>query len=304
MSATGKGRKRVLMVGLLCQDILNLVDHYPTEDEDVRCVNQFWQKGGNAANSACVLSSLGEPTEYLGTVSSRPEARCALQELQDFGVLTEHVVYSDCPIPTSCVIINTQTGSRTIVHGGRNMAELTAADFSSLDLNHYKWIHFEGRNTAEVCKMMEIVEEFNRNVVTPDDAITLSTECEKPKYNMGYLIPKVDVLFMSKEYAESCGFSSAEETVKSLLQRVKKGSTVLCTWGDQGADGITPEGTHYHCKAFPPEKVVDTLGAGDTFNAAVISGLCRSSSLEKALRLGCRIAGQKCGQFGYKNLHS
>ncbi|XP_078609100.1 ketohexokinase-like isoform X2 [Branchiostoma floridae x Branchiostoma japonicum] len=275
MSAAGKESKRVLMVGLLCQDILNLVDHYPTEDEDVRCVNQFWQKGGNAANSACVLSSLGETTEYLGTVSSRAEGSSALKELQTFGVLTEHVVYSDCPIPTSCVIINTQTGSRTIIHGTRNMAELTAEDFSSLDLTRYRWIHFEGRNTVEVCKMMEIVEDFNKKV-----------------------------LFVSKEYAESCGFASAKETVKKLLQRVKKGCTVLCAWGDQGADGITPEGTHYHCQAFPPEKVVDTLGAGDTFNAAVIWGLCRGTGLEGALTMGCRIAGQKCGQFGYKNLHS
>ncbi|XP_035666192.1 ketohexokinase-like isoform X1 [Branchiostoma floridae] len=304
MSAAGKESKRVLMVGLLCQDILNLVDHYPTEDEDVRCVNQFWQKGGNAANSACVLSSLGETTEYLGTVSSRAEGSSALKEMQTFGVLTEHVVYSDCPIPTSCVIINTQTGSRTIIHGTRNMAELTAEDFSSLDLTQYRWIHFEGRNTIEVCKMMEIVEDFNKKVVSPDDVITLSTECEKSKYNMGDLFPKVDVLFVSKEYAESCGFASAKETVKKLLKRVKKGCTVLCAWGDQGADGITPEGAHYHCQAFPPEKVVDTLGAGDTFNAAVIWGLCRGTGLEGALRMGCRIAGQKCGQFGYKNLHS
>ncbi|XP_066273102.1 ketohexokinase-like [Branchiostoma lanceolatum] len=304
MSATGKQRERVLMVGLLCQDILNLVHHYPAEDEDVRCVDQFWQKGGNAANSACVLSSLGETTEYLGAVSSRAEASSALQELQDFSVLTEHVVYSDRPIPTSCVIINMQTGSRTIVHGARNMAELTAEDFSNLDLHQYKWIHFEGRNTAEVCKMMGIVEEYNNNVATLDDVITLSTECEKPKYKMGDLIPKVDVLFVSKEYAESCGFCNAEETVKKLRQRVKKGCTVLCAWGDQGADGITSEGTHYHCQAFPPEKVVDTLGAGDTFNASVIWGLCRGTGLEEALRLGCRVAGQKCGQVGYKNLHS
>lgn len=34
-----------------------------------------------------------------------------------------------------------------------------------------------------------------------------------------------------------------------------------------------PDGELVHSDAFPPETLVDTLGAGDTFNAAVIFAL-------------------------------
>lgn len=59
---------RILCVGLLCLDIVNHLDHYPNEDEDVRAKHQTWQSGGNAANSAKVLSLIGSRCDFLGTI--------------------------------------------------------------------------------------------------------------------------------------------------------------------------------------------------------------------------------------------
>lgn len=47
-------------------------------------------------------------------------------------------------------------------------------------------------------------------------------------------------------------------------------ATLICAWAEKGADAMGPDGTVVHSDAFPPEKLVDTLGAGDTFNASVI----------------------------------
>jgi ketohexokinase len=57
-----------------------------------------------------------------------------------------------------------------------------------------------------------------------------------------------------------------------------------------------------HSAAFPPEQVVDTLGAGDTFNAGLISALVSGLSADLALEQACRLAGCKCGQTGFANL--
>ena len=58
----------ILSVGLLCLDIVNTCDSYPEEDGDVRARGQQWRSGGNAANSSIVLSLLGRPCEFLGTL--------------------------------------------------------------------------------------------------------------------------------------------------------------------------------------------------------------------------------------------
>ena len=70
-------------------------------------------------------------------------------------------------------------------------------------------------------------------------------------------------------------------------------------WGDAGAYGMTRDGVAHHCTAFPPENVVDTLGAGDTFNAGLINALVNGKNLQQALEAGCQLAGRKCGIEGF-----
>ena len=47
-------------------------------------------------------------------------------------------------------------------------------------------------------------------------------------------------------------------------------AVLICAWAEKGADAMGPDRVVVHSDAFPPKALVDTLGAGDTFNAAVI----------------------------------
>ncbi|XP_042302160.1 ketohexokinase isoform X4 [Sceloporus undulatus] len=109
-------------------------------------------------------------------------------------------------------------------------------------------------------------------------------------------------VFVSKDVAKDLGFSSAPEAVQGLHGRVKAGAILICAWAEKGADAVGPDGLLVHSDAFPPETVVDTLGAGDTFNAAVILALSRGEPLHDALTYGCQVAGRKCGVHGYDEI--
>lgn len=58
----------------------------------------------------------------------------------------------------------------------------------------------------------------------------------------------------------------------------------------------------YSSAAHSPPQVVDTLGAGDTFNAGVLHYLSSGRSLQDALNYSCKLAGFKCGIHGYEGL--
>jgi len=51
---------------------------------------------------------------------------------------------------------------------------------------------------------------------------------------------------------------------------------IICAWAEEGAIARTPCGSIVQSPAFPPQKVIDTLGAGDTFNAAALYYLNKS----------------------------
>lgn len=78
---------------------------------------------------------------------------------------------------------------------------------------------------------------------------------------------------------------------------------LICPWGCEGAvclDSAT--GSFNAIPAYPPGRVLDSLGAGDTFMAAAIYFLNNGKSLTDAVDFGCRVAGAKVGTYGYDKI--
>merc|ERR1719491_2220675 len=66
---------------------------------------------------------------------------------------------------------------------------------------------------------------------------------------------------------------------------------VVCAWGDQGAAGRDLEGKIIDISAYKPTSgVIDTIGAGDTFNATVVACLSQGKNLAQSLDIGCKVA--------------
>ncbi|XP_074065973.1 ketohexokinase isoform X6 [Macrotis lagotis] len=294
--------KRILCVGLVVLDIINVVEKYPEEDADSRCLTQRWQRGGNASNSCTILSLLGAPCAFMGSLAPGHVADFVLDDLRRYSVDLRYTVSQRVgSIPISTVIISAATGSRTILHAHRNLPDVSAKDFEKVDLNRFKWIHFEGRNASEQVKMLQRVEQHNKKLPR-EQQIRISVEVEKPREELYQLFAHGDVVFVSKDVARHMGFRSAAETLKGLYSRVGKGAVLVCAWAEEGADALGPDGRLLHSDAFPPPRVVDTLGAGDTFNASVIFSLSQGKSMQEALTFGCQIAGKKCGVQGYDGI--
>lgn len=86
---------------------------------------------------------------------------------------------------------------------------------------------------------------------------------------------------------------SNEETANRLMQTGC--GAVVMTLGENGVAGFTPEG----CFSVPPFKVdiVDSNGAGDSFNAALAVGLLEGKSLEEAAGFGAVVAALCCTRW-------
>ncbi|XP_067842487.1 ketohexokinase isoform X6 [Heptranchias perlo] len=215
--------KQILCVGLVCLDIINVVDKFPIEDTDTRCLSQRWQRGGNASNSCTVLSLLGAPCGFMGSLAPGRVSDFITDDFQSRGVNISNVVWQCVGVtPCACCIVNLSNGSRTVVLSDMNLPNVTSEDFRKIDLSQYKWIHWEGRNASEQVAMIQQVEQYNVTVPA-EQRITISVEIEKTREELYQLFGHGDVVFVSKDVARHFGFNSAAEAVKGLYNRLRPG---------------------------------------------------------------------------------
>jgi len=283
----------VLAVGITTLDIINEVENYPPEDGEVRAIAQEIRRGGNAGNTLVVLSQLGHSCEWAGVSVKESDAETVFSELKHYGIGTQYCKQLDQgKMPTSYVTLSRATASRTIVHY-RDLPEYDFEAFYEIPLQDFDWLHFEGRNVAETLSMMQQVREQR-------PALPVSLEVEKPRQGIETLYPHADLILFSAAVARHHGFSAQQLLTET--QKLAKNADIVCTLAEKGAVALSRHGESICSEAFPPVRLVDTLAAGDTFNAAMIDALLRGAPLADALPFACQLAGNKCARAGLRGL--
>ncbi len=287
---------QLLGIGVATLDIINEVDGYPPEDAEVRALHQRIACGGNAANTLSILSILGHRCAFGGVLAADTHGEHVRRDLERRGIHLGHCrIESVGSTPTSYVCLNRRTGSRTIVHY-RDLPEYGCTDFERIDLSVYDWLHFEGRNVSETHGMM-------MRAARERPELQVSMEIEKPRRDIERLFEGPRLLLFSQRFAFARGFEDPCAFLRAIRPQAPH-ARLVCAWGREGAYGLASDGTVYHSPARPPPKLVDTLGAGDTFNAGIIDGLLRGLNLENALDNAVQLAGEKCGRVGLHGLIS
>ena len=285
---------RVLGVGVATVDLVTTVARYPRENSEVRADARRIARGGNATNTLAVLGQLGHRCSWIGTLADDSWSQLVRDALAREQVDCRlAVTHPGTATPLSSVVVAREGGSRTIVHY-RDLPELTAAQFAAVDPDAFDWIHFEGRNPVELRPMLERVRAAA--------GVRCSLEVEKPRAGIEPLLGCADLLLCSGDYARSRGREPGPGFLQALRDRLPAGAMATVSDGVRGAWGIDPAGNLLHAAAVVPAQVIDTLGAGDVFNAAVIDAVARGGSLDAALAAGCVLAGRKCGRSGLQGL--
>ena len=82
------------------------------------------------------------------------------------------------------------------------------------------------------------------------------------------------------------------EAAREIKRHMPKEAIVVVKRGPEGAIAIDADGAFFSAAA-PSVKVVDTIGAGDVFNAAFLAALADGQPLAACLVAGMRVASQR-----------
>jgi len=270
----------LLVLGSINMDLVCTTPHLPRPGETLIGESFFTAPGGKGANQAVACARLGAPTCMLGRVG-RDAFGVALRTVLTDNSVDVGGVQVDAALPSGVALITVDAGGEnTIVvipgaNGAVNVQELT---FLKNALPQARALLLQLEIPLETVLQAARLAKQQAVPVILDPAPMQPLPAE--------LFPLVEALTPNEtEAAELVGFAladdaAAERAARDLLARGVK--RVVLKRGARGATVATAEGVTHHA-AFPVT-VVDTVAAGDAFNAGLAVALAEGQSLETAVR--------------------
>ncbi|MGX1129791.1 fructokinase [Streptomyces glaucescens] len=291
------------MIVVAGEALIDLVPHGPGALASLRPA-----LGGGPYNTAVALGRLGSPTAFCSRVSSDAFGEALLDGLRAAGVDVSGVERGAEPTTLAVATIDEQgsaaysfyvdgTADRLFTAPAALPAGTRAVSFGtcSLVLEPGASAYEELMRTAAGQGVFTALDPNIRAGLIPDaDA-----------YRARFLkwLPSVTLLKLSEEDARWLGGTPREWLAAGP-------SAVVITRGGDGLTVFTRDGAEY---SVPGEKitVVDTIGAGDTVNAALLHGLAARDALTaealaglgadgwtRLLRFAARAAAITCSRAG------
>ena len=241
--------------------------------------------GGAIFNTSIALGRLGVDAALLSGVSSDRFGQLLVQELEDNHVKTEYLIRSDRL--STLAVVHLKNGSATYSFYDENSAgsAITTNDLPAIGADvaalYFGGISLVAEPAADAFAALLEREKAGRLIML-DPNIRPSFIKEEISYRrrLEGMIANSDIVKVSDEDLDWLFPDTVDQEQQVDVLRGHGPSIVIVT---QGAEGATAywQGEPIRVSA-PDVKVVDTVGAGDTFNAGILAGLDRSGHLSKA----------------------
>ena len=271
--------------------------------------------GGAVFNTAIALGRLGAQVGMLSGLSSDMFGRQLVDGLKASHVDVSHVVLSDRP--TTLAFVRLVGGHATYDFYDENSAGrmITPEDMPALS-SEVSALYFGGISLACEPGADAYADLLARNaegravMIDPNIRPGFIKDIERYRQRLDRMLALSDIVKVSDEDLNWINPAplSLRDKVGELL---KKGpSVVILTRGGEGATGYLANGEEVQVPAVKAE-IVDTVGAGDTFNAGVLAKMSELGRLHKsalatlapevlseALAYGARVAAVTVSRAG------
>jgi fructokinase len=270
--------------------------------------------GGGPFNSAIALGRLETPIAYLGRLSTDGFGRLLRQRLVDNDVDLRFVV--DTAEPTTLALVTLSDSGEasysfytdgTAGTGLRSdqLPEKLPDEIEAIHLGSLAIVLEPGAAGLEVL----VERERDRRLISVDPNVrpAIIPDMEAYRRRLERLVARVDLVRLSTDDVALLG----DLTPAALAERWLAAGValVVVTGGGEGAAGYRASGEV--SVSAEPVSVVDTIGAGDSFNAGLLSWLRRHGALDRAgaeglgdneladaLRFASRVAAVTCSRPG------
>lgn len=252
--------------------------------------------GSSSAIFACGAARLGLKAAFIGVCGDDVFGRFMLDEMSKRGVDIGHVIVRADGQTGLSVILNNQTDRAILTHPGL-VADLQASDISDSLLSKSRHLHVASYFLQT--RLQPGLPGLFRRAHSLGLTTSLDTNYDPTEQWLGFdeLLSVTDVFLPNQTEALSITKSSDMETAATLLAEIAR--LVVVKLGADGA--VACRQTDIFKSSSIPVTVVDTVGAGDSFDAGFVYGYLNGWQIDKSLRLACVCGALSTQQAGGTN---
>ncbi|MBM6593341.1 sugar kinase [Microvirga pudoricolor] len=244
---------QALFVGQTYIDVTFLADEIPTGDDKMVARDYAISFGGNAVTAAFACAKLGIVPDMLTSIADDWLGRMFIDMAAKYGISVHHRKVRE----SSLSFIMPHGGKRAIV---RCRDDHYLHPVPPLNIEGARALHLDGHQADAA---MHYAKAFREN------GILTSLDGGGLRSNTHELLEFIDVAIVAERLCEQMSLSPTEMLGYLKSRGVKIGGVTLgekgLVWYDEkGVESVLP------ALAVPPEAVIDTNGAGDTFHGAYV----------------------------------
>jgi sugar/nucleoside kinase (ribokinase family) len=283
----------ILCIGNPNIDLVFAVGEVPLADQ--KCLGRRLGTfaGGTTANVACAASRLGSRTAVLGHIGDDPEGQFLKAEFERFNVSTEHLRVAHGTESATAIVMVNEHGERALIYipmSGEHWGEFLEVEL----LARSRVIYAMPYKMAPFSKTAQLAREQGASVV-----IDIEPAMVPDFSRLDELLAHSDVVFFSgSSFHEIFDSAPTSGAIRQLLQKGPR--AVIVTLGAQGALAVTADDV-VRQPGFAA-KVVDSTGAGDCFNGALLAAALEGQSLQHAMRFACAAASISLTDVGARTM--
>ncbi|MEC1772523.1 ribokinase [Schinkia azotoformans] len=275
--------QKIIVIGSINMDLVTSALVFPKAGETLIGTSFLTIPGGKGANQAVAAARLGADVSLIG---------CVGDDL--FGKeLVDHLKEQQVSLPNVEPVTHTKTGiaSITLAEGDNSIIVVPGANY-----------HVTPGLVAKYEELISSCDTMLLQLEIPMESVEMAVEIGR-KHGLTIILNPAPIAKLSKEILKNIDyitpnehevFELLEDLTEEQINKLKEKLIVT-----KGAKGITyyRNGNEHHIDSYPVE-VVDTTGAGDSFNGALAVALTAGNSMEEACRFANAVGALAVTKLG------
>ncbi len=279
-----KKNANIVVIGISGESVFLETDHFHREGETINATSKVTEPGGKGYNQAVAASVLGANVTFLTTVGNDEYGKYAIQYLKNKNVNVKYRMIDNISTAYATILTDKLGKNQvTVFNGASNCLNKTDVSLIASDIKNADYLLLQLEVSKEV--LLETIK------IAVDNNVKIVLNPAPAKYLIEDEIYKdIDIITPNEVEARDIFHIPASITTLEYGEYLKNkiDNTVVITLGDKGC--LLVKNNYY--KYFEPVTVdvVDSTGAGDIFNASLVTMLSKGYDIEEAVEFAVKVS--------------